>query len=55
LKAKQAKKEAILAYLKVHEVKNQYMIEDDDNELSEDEDDLDNLSVMSCDELHNLQ
>jgi hypothetical protein len=56
LRAKQAKKEAILAYLKVHEVKNQYMIDDnDDHELSEDEEDLDNLSVMSCDELHNLQ
>ena len=51
LKAKQAKKEAILAYLKVKEIKNTYLIEDD---YDESDDDLDRLSVMSTEELHQL-
>lgn len=55
LRARQAKKEAILAYLKLKEIKNTYMIEDVNDELTDDEEDLENLSVMSCEELTNLQ
>lgn len=60
IKAKEAKKNAVVAYLEAKNIKNTYMIEDsssdDDNYLEEsenEESDIENLSQLSFDDLEN--